>query len=171
MTCKLCLGNGRYRGVTGALNFCACRAGRTAEAAALFAPERIAKMKRPEQIAWLIRRNLEAYAARNGYRPTLQHLCGIGSVALLVALKREGYSAYVADGFVDATYHVWAIHARKIVDLTFTQFDSKAPRVLIAKPKSTRHVQKAIYRTPQPLATAFSPKVWERHVNRIADFD
>lgn len=169
MNCKLCLGEGIYRGITGQQNFCFCKAGRAREAAALFAPERLSTMSRPEQIAWLVRRNLEAYAAKNGYGPTLQHLCGIASVALMVALKREGYPVYVADGSVDYAYHVWVVHNRKILDLTFTQFESKAPRVFVSKIKNGRHRQEAIYRKPQRLASTFSQMLWDRHVNRLAD--
>lgn len=169
--CKLCSGKGEYRGVTGQQNFCFCKAGRAKESATLFAPERLAQMTRPEQIAWLIRRNLENYAAKHRYKPTLQHLCGIASAALLVALKREGYSAYIADGSVDYSYHVWLIHSRKIVDLTFTQFEPKAPRVYIDKIRNGRHRQENMYRKPVRLASTFSPMTWDRHVQKIADIE
>lgn len=169
MNCKLCNGSGKYRGVTGQENFCFCKAGRAVESATLFAPERLAAMSRPEQIAWRIRQNLESYAAKNGYRPTLQHLCGIASMALMVALRREGFPAYVVDGSVDYAYHVWLIHNRKIVDLTFTQFESRAPRVLVSKIRNGRHEQQHVYRKPQRLATSFSQMVWDRHVDKLSD--
>lgn len=171
MSCKLCSDNGVYRGITGQENFCFCKAGRLAENEILFAPARIAQMGRPEQIAWLIRQNLEQYAARHRYKPTLQHLCGLASVALLVALKREGYSAYVAEGRVNFVYHLWVVHNRKIVDLTFTQFDSKAPRVLFDRLNNGRHEQQSMYRKPQRLATTMTEVRWQRDIAKIVEID
>jgi hypothetical protein len=169
MACKLCKGDGSYTGISGKRNFCSCKTGRRMVSDQLFAPDRIAQMNRPEQIAWLIRRNLESYATKHGYKQNLRHLCGLASVALMIALRREGFPVYIADGRVDFTYHVWTVHNRKIIDLTFTQFEPTAPRVLITKIRNGRHQQESTYRKPQPLATTMTAITWARCVAKIAD--
>jgi hypothetical protein len=133
--CKLCSGTGKYRGITGQLNYCGCRLGTQAEIDAteevMLKRDEFTKLSRPEQIALRLRFNAERWALRNGYKRSLQYLCGVCSAALALALRREGFRPTVVEGEVANWSHAWVVHGRKIIDVTFTQFDGRAPRVLI----------------------------------------
>lgn len=134
--CKLCKGEGVYRGITGQHNYCCCTSGNVAAIDAMekatLSGENFKSLGRAEQIAYLIRFNAERWAIQNGYKRSLKHLCGLCSAALAQALKREGFKPTVVEGEAFNWHHAWVIHGRKIIDVTFTQFDGCAPKVLIS---------------------------------------
>jgi hypothetical protein len=134
--CKLCKGKGTYRGITGRDIYCGCLSGTKAEIDALEASiqssAEFQSLSRPEQIAQLLRINTERWAIQRGYKRSLQHLCGLCSAALAQALRREGFRPTVVEGEVGSWRHAWVTLRGKIIDVTFTQFDGSAPRVLIS---------------------------------------
>jgi hypothetical protein len=169
MKCKLCADSGEYRNIEGVSRLCFCDAGRSAFESRMFDPAAFNLLTRPEQIAWLIRKRAERYAATHHYKKTLQHLCGLTSAALFIALRREGFTAQIAEGGACGYYHVWVLHRAKIIDLTFTQFDLNAPPVLIVPKDDWRYQQKSLYRKPRRLATTMSEIRWGRDLNYVTD--
>lgn len=134
--CRLCNGTGEYRGITGQSNYCHCTSGTKAAIDAaedeMLSSSEFKSLSRPEQIALQLRFNAERWAIKNGYKRSLQHLCGLCSAALALALRREGFKPTVYEGEVRSWHHAWVVHKGKIIDVTFTQFDGSAPRVLVS---------------------------------------
>jgi len=167
--CRLCKNTGKYRGISGGVNYCACSQGQAAKIRDRLSPSARASLTQVEQISWAVRKRAEEYAQRYKYSATLQHMCGLVSVALFVALRRAGIPAQIAEGFAYSTDHVWVLHRGLIVDLTYTQFNRKGDPVLIRKERETSsYVRLYLHRKPKPLATSMSGPKWQKHVELVA---
>lgn len=138
-SCKLCKNTGLYRGYTGREIFCSCDAGQDARNAAAWAEIDLTRMSEAERIAHLVRRNAEAYAKVYGYSRSLRNLCGISSAALTVALNKAGFEAEAAEGLAFGYQHAWVVLGGKIIDITHTQFDGRAPKVVTLKASDKRY--------------------------------
>lgn len=85
-----------------------------------------------------IRKSLEVMAAKypQPYDKDLGCMCAISSWFTSRRLKELGYDVKVIDGYYkgdekNGDSHCWMILGDKIVDLTYTQFESKAPKIYI----------------------------------------
>jgi len=139
LTCKLCKGTGRYRGVSGSTQLCTCPVG-----VEIFEAQRrdcnVPVNTRPLEIALAVRRNIDQYVIQhpNTYNRSMKDLCAFASMALGFAFEKRNIKYLLCSGVYKWMGHVWVVWNTKIIDLTFTQFERTASRVMVFNETDSR---------------------------------
>jgi hypothetical protein len=171
MLCKLCKGSGRYRGYTGKEILCPCDVSADAINAEAWKGIDLSKMSEPERIAHLVRRNAEAYAKERNYPRSLRHLCGLSSAALTLALRKAGFDAEAAEGFAFGCQHAWVVLGDKIIDITHTQFDHEAPKVVMLKSSDKRYTKHRQDKDPKQAIQDTLIRYRPKEIGKLTNFD
>lgn len=139
MTCKLCRGTGRYRSVSGTSQLCTCPVG-----VDIFEAQRkdcnVPVDTRPLQIALAVRRNVEQYVIHHAYtyKRNMKDLCAFASMARGFAFEKHNMKFLLCSGVYKWMGHVWIVVNTKIIDITFTQFERDAARVMVFNETDSR---------------------------------
>jgi hypothetical protein len=168
--CKLCKDTGRYRGYTGKDNLCPCDAAQDIANAEGWRGVDLSGMAEPERIAHMVRRNAELYAKERGYPRTLRHLCGLSSAALTIALRKAGFDAEAAEGIALGSMHAWVVLDGKIIDVTHTQFDGNAPKVVTLKSSDRRYKKHRQDKDPKRAIQCTLTRYRKREIDLLTTF-
>jgi hypothetical protein len=136
--CKLCNGSGRYKGMGGTDQVCGCPVGIDISESQRHDCNVHLAGSRPLYIALAVRRNVEAFARNGSYDRSLKGLCAFASMALAVAYDAHGIKWRLHCGLFEHAVHTWLVHQTNIIDLTLTQFDRTAARVMVLNSSDSR---------------------------------
>lgn len=124
------------------------------------------------QVGRKIRKDLDLFAKQSKYEIYPKSLCGaccVSAYQLVKVLKEHNIKAKVHTGFNSYCGHAWVETEDYLIDLTYTQFNRKSPKILIVSKKEYRYKQMRkrwdFISVPRSFAdwTRFeSPRMWKQ---------